>query len=445
VPHEIKMPKFGETMTEGTINKWFKQISEEVKKGEPLFEVNTDKATLEMESPAEGILKIILVEEGETAAIGDIVAVIAEKGEKIDTDKYQPGSQKSMTASENELTDRTSRESEDIKVSIEDKIKASPAAKRLAEEEEIDLSKITPGDNRDFIIVEDIEKVKSDKIQATPVAQKIAREKEMSLSEINGTGPGGWVRKDDVEKKLADKEAKEVLAGTPLSSEDESQEIPMTGIREKVAESMVFSYRSAPHVTLTTRVDMKEAVDLKERLQEKIDQRITYTDIINLITSRALKKYPRLNAHIGENKIVIKKDINLGMAVAIKEGLVVPVINNADLLSLSELAEKREKLVEKALKGNLSPDEMQNSTFTVTNLGGQGVEIFTPIINPPEIAILGAGKITREAMVIEGNIVARPVIWLSLSFDHRAIDGAPAGEFLRYVKELMQNPLELLL
>ncbi|MCK8824210.1 dihydrolipoamide acetyltransferase family protein [Fuchsiella alkaliacetigena] len=443
--YQVEMPKFGETMTEGTISKWFKQEGEEVVEGEAIFEVNTDKASLEVEAPASGVLAKILVAEEESAPINEVVAVIAEEGEEIDYESIKGSAKQEESEAEVEKTPATAQQKKEKKtLKLSEKVKASPAARRLAREQRVELATITPQDGREVIIAADL-RARQEKVQATPVAKKMAQEKGIDLAELEGSGPGGWIAREDVEAYLSSKEEASSLKAEQPVAESGEQEIPMTGIRKIVAQRMSQSASEAPHVTLTSRVDMTEVVSLRERLKEKVEQRITYTDIINLVTAQALAEYPNLNAHIRGESIIIKDSVNLGLAVDIEEGLVVPVIDNADQLGLKELASQREELVEQALAGKLSSEEMQGSTFTVTNLGGFGVEIFTPIINSPEVAILGIGKISEEAVVVEGEVVARPTLWLSLSFDHRAVDGAPAGEFLQRLKELFENPVELLL
>ncbi len=399
---EVKMPKFGETMTEGTIYKWIKEEGDKVANGDILFEVETDKATLEVESPAEGVLAKIIVADNESAEIGETVAIITAEGEELtelDESDYEEAAD--MEFKEEEVEDKEVADSEEIQEESDEileenitnskKIKASPAARRLAREKNISLADIKPGPGNDFIIEEDV------------VAAKLA------VSDLS------------------------------------DKEVPLNKIRKITAEKMTASSQQAPHVTLTQEVDMYETVQIREKLKTISDYHITYTDIFIMAVARALKDYPEMNAHFQADTLYVKGNINVGMAIDTGESLVVPVIKNADKMGLEELVTVREELIEKAFDGKLNLDELEGGTFTVSNLGGGGVEIFTPIINLPEIAILGIGKIVEKAAVIDNEIVIRPQIWLSLSFDHRAVDGAPAARFLDRIRELLENPATMLL
>ncbi len=398
---KVKMPKFGETMTEGTIYKWLKEEGEGIKEGEPLFEVETDKAALEVEAPATGILARILVKEGETVSIGKQVAVITEKGEDIENiniiredNEYIEDKENSDKIDNIEEENREQKEIEQFK----SKIKASPAARRLAREKGIKLSGIQPGDGREVIIEEDI------------------------LSYLP----------EETDHKREDKE-------TPAGK------YPFSHIKKVTAQNMLKSYREIPHVTLTMEINMEETVKFKNKLREISDSHITYTDIIVMITARAIAKNNYINSHYRKDGIDILKNINVGIAVDTENGLLVPVIKDVDKLNLEKIAEQREDLVKRARKGKLKKEEMEEGTFTVTNLGNYNIEIFTPIINPGEAAILGVGTIKEKPVAIDGKILIKPVMWLSLSFDHRIVDGAYAAQFLEDIKNLLESPLSMLL
>ncbi len=446
--YEVKMPKFGETMNEGTILNWLKSEGEKIEEGEPLFEVETDKASLEVEAPEGGILGKIIVQENESTPIGEIVALITEEGEKIEASEKSKESEVKENKTE-ELNEGIKTENVEVKKQVEqqeksqekkqvnftEKIKASPAARTVANENGISLEEVTIQGDRDAIIKADVVEYLNESPKLTPVARKMVREYELDPEKISGTGPEGRITRKDIENYRKKENVPETSG----------QEVPLTNIRKIIGERMSQSSRQAPHVTLTMEANMEEVVNLRKRLLELTDIHITYTDMLAFAVIKALKDYPEMNCHYQDEKLIIQGDINIGIAVDIEEGLVVPVIKNTAGMGLENLAQEREKLAEKARGGNLTADEMKGGTFTISNLGNFGIEIFTPIINPPEIGILGVGQIKEKPVVENGDVVVKPMMWLSLSFDHRAIDGAPASEFLALVKELLENPGSLLL
>lgn len=442
--YEMKMPKYGETMTEGTIFNWFKQEGDQVQKGEVLYQVETDKFSMDVEAEADGVLAKILVGENETAPIGDVVAIIADEGEEVEETAKADQDEKTIDDAAEEKSDLVEKNDQSVKSAtssannvISDKVKASPAAKRLAAQNGLDIAQINPREGRDAVVASDVEAYLEEEkaVKATPVARKMAQEYDLDLSGIAGTGPGGQITRSDIE--LTINKASDKGTGGELKVETE---VPLKGIRKVVAERMSSSYREAPHVTLTTKADMTEVVKMRKRIREKTEERITYTDILIMIVSRVLTEYPAINSHLKDDHLYRYDKVNMGIAVDIDKGLVVPVINDAAGLGLEALARERQTLVEKAQEGKLNPDEMTGSTFTLTNLGGFGIEIFTPIINPPEVGILGVGSIKEEPVAVDGKVEVRPVMWLSLSFDHRAVDGAPAARFLNQVKDVLEEP-----
>lgn len=430
-------------MIEGTIGVWLKKEGERVKEGEPLFEVETDKTSLEVEAKASGILAKILVVEGETVPIGERVALIAGEGESLQDFTSQRGAQSSKESGDHGRVEETESTTEAIqqasKVSLAsgNKIKATPAAKRLAREVGIDLSTVN-SEYQDGVIAKGaVLAFLKDQSKASPVAQKTISEHDLERTDLGASGSGGQISRQDVE----DYPQKRGNAMDPTGE----KVVPLEGIRKAIAQRMTESSREAPQVTLTTRVDMKEVIILREKLLALTKKRITYTDILLMVIAKTLKRFPQINAYLENQAIIYKDQVNIGLAVDTPQGLVVPVLKNADQLRIEEMANQRNTLVRKARERRLTPDEMQGGTFTLSNLGSQGVEIFTPILNPPEVAILGVGKISEEPMVVEGKITIRPAAWLSLTFDHRATDGAPAAEFLREIKQVLEEPWLLLL
>ena len=435
--YEVKMPKFGETMTEGTIFNWIAAEGDQIEIGDPLFEIETDKASLEVEAEEAGILAKILVQENETAPIGDLVAVIAEEGEDIDSIDF--GSESSKEAAveedseENVEEEKSEEKSEKIVRAEGEKIKASPAAKRLAKEKGVRLLDIQPAQGREAVIEADVrDYVNNNFPSATPTAEKKAAAQGIDLNSVEGTGAGGRVQSSDVDSYN-------------VQDTGADQEIEFTGLRKVISKRMTQSFQEVPQVTTTVKVDMTEIKELREEIKQASEEHISYTDILVLVASRMLKKYPKINSHISQNSMVVKSNINIGIAVDVPDGLVVPVIKNAGRKGLEEIAKERKVLVEKAREGRLNNDDLSGGTFTITNLGGFETEIFTPIINQPEAAILGVGQISDKVVAVNGEAEVRPMLWLSLAYDHRAVDGAPAAKFLQKIKNTLENPISLLL
>lgn len=434
---EVKMPKLGTTMTEGTIVRWLKKEGERVEKGEPLLEIQTDKVNLEEEAPESGILIKVFYSEGHVVPVGENIAVIVKEKEE-----YNP------LPKENEVlsgkTEEIPLETHEFLEAPKDsdnaiqKIKASPAAKRVARENGVDLKEVTPSGPEGRIVERDVISY-LEKIKTTPVAKKIAEEKGIDLSDIKKQ-EGERITKEDVLKKIKE----------DLSLMENVKRIPLSGPRKIIADKMKKSKIEAPHFYLTLSVDMTNAIKLREELSVKIEKltgvKLSLNDIIIKSAARALKEYPMLNSSIEDEFIIVKEDINIGLAVALEEGLVVPVIRNADKKGLSEISKESSELILKARSGKLLPDDYQGGTFTISNLGMFGIEEFKAVINLPESAILAVGKIVKTPVVDENDeLKVKPIMKLTLSCDHRIIDGALGAKFLNRIKELLENPMEMLL
>lgn len=367
------MPKLGLTMKKGSVGKWFKKEGEEVKKGEVLFEVLTDKITAKVESPAEGILTRILVPSGNTVPVGATLGIIAAPGENIE-----------------HLLDEEASEAEE-------------------------------------------------RVKASPIARKLAQEYGLDLANIQGTGPGGRITKEDVERARLEQAGKGEL---PVDERKARNVVPFEGIRRIIAENMVKSHLTAAQVTLAVAVDMGELMEYRRKANENLleRERLSVTDFLIKATACALERYPYMNATLCQEGIKELEEINIGVAVATEKGLFVPVIREANRKTLGQISAELKKLVQKARRDKLLPDDLEGGTFTISNLGMYAVDIFTPIINPPETAILGAGRTVDTPVVFQGQICIRPIMHLSLSFDHRLVDGAPAAAFLTYLKDLLEHP-----
>jgi len=393
--YNILMPKLGLTMQEGTVSRWLKREGDEVKKGEPIVEIMTDKITNQMEAAHSGILKKILVEEGQTAKVSEVIGIIADPNE--------------------EVTDIP----EDKKYTKE---QSPDSIRRVTQDEEKESS--------------------SKRLRISPAARRLAKEKGVVLEKVVATGPAGRIMLEDVKRYLEKQISEETVKGELQEEKDkEAEVIPLRGMRKIISDRMTQSWHNSPHVTITMEADMTEAAVLREKIKQKYNRKITFTDLIVKACAKGLKDFPMINATLENEKIKQFKEINIGVAVALDDGLIVPVVFSADKKGLFEISEEVKALVEKARKGELSSDKVKDGSFTVTNLGMYGVDVFTPIINPPESAILGIGRITRKPVVCENNeIKIKPMMWLSLSFDHRLIDGALAAQFLSRVKDYLEDP-----
>lgn len=427
---EFTMPQLGLTMTEGTVVQWLKSIGDSVALGDLIVEVETEKVNYQVESTLEGVLLEILVPEGNIAIVKAPLAVIGQPGEKVERAPIS-----SETAAEIASTpDLKTSTSPSLQAVVEDRIKASPIAKRIAREENINLSEIAGTGPEGRIVERDVLKHREErKIKASPLAAKVAEEFNVDLASMQ---QNTRIMKDDVLARLA-----QISLGTSNTS---ASVVPISGIRKVIADRMSMSWQNAPHVNMTAEVDMTAATNLKERLTKASDRKISFTDIIVKCVAQALQEFPVVNASLIEGKIVSHNHVNVGIAVALENGLIVPVVRHANLKTIANIREEISSLSDKARRGGLSADELSQGTFTVTNLGMFGVDHFTPIINPPESAILGVCRIVDRPIVQCGEVVIKPMMNLCLSFDHRLVDGAVGAQYLARLRQLLEEPLLLL-
>jgi pyruvate dehydrogenase E2 component (dihydrolipoamide acetyltransferase) len=391
---KVIMPKLGLTMKDATIVRWLKAEGETVEKGEPLLEIETEKIATEVEAPASGVLRKILAPEGSIVPVIELIAIISEPGEEL------------------------------------------PAPEQIIEDAERRV--VTP--------VVEVEKpalnVAEEKVRISPLAAKLAEEHKIDITKIKGTGPSGRIVKEDVLRAI--EKAKAVPVVQPTEALRIAQVIPLTGMRKTTAERLSRSYREAVHVPMTIEVDMTETMNFRQKLLPEVEEKakisLSYTDILVKAVAVALKKNPIINSMLEGNQIKIIKDINIGVAVAVEDGLIVPVVRSADEKSPVEIALCLRDLTERARQHRLSPDDVSGGTFTISNLGMFAVDTFTPIINPPQGAILGVGVIKDKPVVINGQIAIRQLMTLTLVFDHRVFDGVPAAVFLKMLKEILENP-----
>ncbi|BCX04160.1 MAG: dihydrolipoamide acetyltransferase component of pyruvate dehydrogenase complex [Candidatus Roseilinea sp.] len=452
----VVMPKVGLTMTEGVIVQWHKREGDFVRKGELLFTFETEKSTLDYEAPESGVLTKILVPEGQTVPCLTPVAQIGEP--RPTPDSPIPTLHSQLPSGQSGVGSRESASPTDPQ-----RRPASPRARRRARALGVDLAHVAgsgPGGavrERDVLAFAESRQPKAPR--ATPVAQRIAAELGVDLAGVTGTGPDGRITREDVERAVRDQGSGGRSRGRGIGASAELAELPITGYqslspaRRVTAQRMAANAQTAPHVTLFTEADAAHLVVAREQIGAELGEKISYNALLFAICARALREHPHMNASWvdslpdkpGQPGIVQHASIHIGLAVDTPRGLFVPVLRDVGAKSLAQIHRELNDLVARTQEGQALPDELRGGTFTLTNLGMFEVDGFTPIINLPEAAILGVGRIAKKAVVTDGDaIVARPVMTLSLSFDHRVVDGAPAARFLQRIKQLIERPFALM-
>ncbi len=428
---DVIMPQMGESIAEGTLTRWLKKVGDKVARDEPIFEISTDKVDAEIPAPSAGVLAEIKVQEGETVPVNIVVALIETDANATVTAGPGGGS---ATKSAPAPAVQPQQAAAPLR-SISPPAAASPPAGGGG---------ALP---RASAMVESgagIDELR--RVRSSPVVRKIAKEHSIDISRIQGTGAGGRVTKRDVLSLLESggaPAAPAAAAGPAFAPGERISTEPMSTMRRKIAEHMVLSRRTSAHVTTIFEVDMNRVMKLRQEHREAFLQRhavkLTITPFFVKAAVAALKAFPIVNASLDGDNVIYKKDINIGVAVALDGGLIVPVIKSADDRSLSGIAKALTDLAERARSRKLNPDEVQGGTFTITNPGIFGSLFGTPIINQPQVGIMGIGAITKRPVVVQDAIGIRPMVYLSLSFDHRVLDGALADQFLAHVKDTLEN------
>ncbi len=463
---EIVMPRMGLTMEEGTVVSWLKAVGEPVKAGEPLLEIETDKATVEIESPREGVLSQVLAEPGTTVPIGTVIGYLAEKGAVV-----SPRTAPVSAAAPSHPAEPAQPQpfSPPIASSAADgvagKVRASPAARRLARHKGIDLAGLKGSGPGGRVVAWNVEAAvaqaaaaqaeAAQAAQVTPVAQRAAQELGVDLSQVQGSGPGGRVTRQDVERlalmHVAEQPAVQRLVPPAAPAPQKLPEawpgapvVPLSRFQKIMAERMTGSFTSAPHFYLHVETDARPLLALRQSLLPKLEARynvhLTITDLLVKFCAQALEHYPNAMAQFVGDGLRQPQQVNIGVAVDTPNGLVVPVIRDCNRLGLSEIASRRMQLVEKAREGKLVPEDLELGVFTISNLGTFAVDYFDAILNPPQAAILAVGRIKERALAEAGQVIAAPTMLLSLSVDHRVLDGAAAARFLGDLVELIETP-----
>ena len=425
----IRMPKMSDTMEEGVIAGWLKKVGDEVKSGDILAEVETDKATMELESYDDGFLLHVGVKDGESVPVDGVIAIIGEKGENIDDILKEVSNEQNNNGAvdpkdEEEIVDEDESVEENLEVKEEEEVKNT---EDKIEDINIDFSN------------------ESDRIKASPLAKKLASEKGVDISMVKGSGDGGRIIKEDIEnfKHSENIPTKEVKL-PEIYSKESYEEIPVSQMRKTISKRLAESKFSAPHFYLTMEINMDNCIEGRNKINETSDVKISFNDIIIKAAAVSLRKHPMVNASFLTDKIRVNNHIHIGVAVAVDEGLLVPVIRFADNKSLSHISTEVRNLAGKAKNKELQPSDWEGNTFTISNLGMFGIDEFTAIINPNDACILAVGGIKNTPVVKNGEIVPGNVMKVTLSCDHRIVDGAIGSAFLKTLKELIEDPIKIL-
>ncbi|HHY91498.1 MAG TPA: 2-oxo acid dehydrogenase subunit E2 [Clostridiales bacterium] len=466
----VIMPKLGFNMDVGKLVKWYKSEGDKIKKGEPFFAIETDKTNIDIEATCDGVVKKLLIQEGDSVAVTTPIAIIGEENEDV-----EELIQKELSVAAGDLDEKRNgpiQEKEEKKTETvqqpsvnrlqgTDRIKITPRARRIAKENNLDIERLPivgTGFQGGICARDVLNFLEESKVKATPLALKLSELEKIDLSTVQGSGVKGKVMKQDVEgvinrMKQKESEIKEETAQEIAVTEDGKEVlevVPYSGIRKIIGDRMSQSKFTAPHLYFTRSVDMSNLLAFRKQVNASQEKKTSVTDYIVLAVVKALQKYPDVNASLIGDKIYKYKSINVGVAVAADSGLIVPVIKNAEKMSLLEISTEASRLIEKARAGKLLPAEYTGGTFSVSNLGMFGIENFTAIINPPEAAILAVSATEKRAVVVtnekgEDEIVIRPMMNITLTVDHRLIDGALAAQFVGEVKAQLENPVGLVL
>jgi len=441
---EVVLPMLGETMDEGKIVEWLVTVGQLVTKGEPIFQVETDKAVLEVEAPAGGVLRRIFCQAGATVPVLTVVGLVAEPGEDISGYVATGAEQVQKPAPSSRVPSAAGARA---KRTGSQRILGSPRARKLAMRHRVDLADVAGTGPSGRIVERDVRAYLKARPSSTPAARKVAAAAHLDVASVRGSGPGGRVTKADVKALLAER-ALDVQRVKRAPASPVGGISALTGLRGIIAERMSKSAHTTACVTLTTEVDATEMVRVREVLKERLGQQlgfsISYTDVLAAVVAQALCEYTYMNVRLTDAGIQALTHVNVGVAVDTERGLLVTVIRDADDKTISQIASTLRTLVARAREGKSTPDDLTGGSFTITNLGMYDIDAFTPIINLPECAILGIGRLREKPAVREGQVCVRQMMVLSLSFDHRLVDGAPAARFLQRIKELVEEPRFLL-
>ena len=442
MPTDIIMPALELAQETGKVVHWLKRAGDTLRKGEPIVEIETDKVTVEIEAPASGVLRDVTAQEGDVVPVGRTIAIVVgtdEAGAAAAAATVMPPASAAATGAIPIPPTAVS--------AAGGAVKASPLARRIAEQHGVDIARVrTPSgrvEKADVLAYVESQKAAGNGregrlVAASPKARRLAAERGLDLAAVRGTGPGGAVLAVDVPV------ARVAPASAAMPSAPRVGAPGVGTVWRIMAERMTTSWTTAPHFYLVREVDVSRLVSWLDRARKQTGVHITYTDLLIKLVAAALSRHPRVNASWRDDAIAQHTDINIGLAVAIDDGLVVPVIHRADTLGLAEIAARREDAVSRAQAGKLRPGDIQGGGFTISNLGMYGVDAFSAIVNPPQAAILAVGRIADRVVARNGQPAVLPTMMLTLSCDHRALDGARGAQFLGALADLVEEPLALL-
>ncbi len=423
---KVQMPKLSDTMEEGKILKWLKKEGNKVEQGEVIAEVESDKADMELEAFDSGILLKVVVPAGKSAGVGQVIAIIGEEGENVDDLLKENGEEKKEEKGEDKKAgkEKTKTETEETKDE-----KKEPEKKEEKQEEP---------SRKEMLRADGV-------IKASPLARRMADEHGIDLKALDGSGPEGRIVKRDIEavreKGIAAEEAPAAAAGEPVA-----ETIELTGMRKAIARRMVESKTTVPHFYLTVEIDMSGVFDMRRKINEMQEEtKVSFTDIMIKIAAHALLKHPKVNSYWAEDSIKRRGEIHIGLAVALDDGLITPVVRNCDKKGILQISRETKDYAERARNRKLQPEEYEGGSITISNLGMYDIEEFSAIINPPESAILATGAIVEKPVVRDGRIEAGKTMRVTMSCDHRVVDGAVGAEFLRDFKRMLEDPIVTLL
>jgi pyruvate dehydrogenase E2 component (dihydrolipoamide acetyltransferase) len=460
---EIVMPRMGLTMEEGTVVAWLKSVGEMVQAGEPLVEIETDKATVEIEAPANGILHQIVGQPGETFAIGTVIGYLATpgtSGEALGTAQATP-----TKVEKTQVTIQPAGVAGQETTTIPGKVRASPAARHIARQQGIQLDLVQGSGPGGRVVAWNVEQAAAQRAdaqmapaqpagapplanestaKASPLAQRVAEDYGVALQQVQGSGPGGRITRKDVERSLASQAMETAPSQPPGNLPPGFTYEPASRVQKRMAERMAASFRDAPHFYLHSEADCRSLLALRQallpRLEERYGVHITVTDLLVKFCALTLEHHPQVLSQWYGEGLLRTNDINIGIAADTPNGLLVPVIQHCDRLGLSEIARLRAELIEKARLGKLTPQELELGTFTISNLGMYRIDFFDAVLNPAQAAILAVGRMKERPVVEDGQLIAAQTMTLSLSVDHRVLDGVNGARFLSDLVELIETP-----
>jgi len=437
---EMIMPKVDMDQETGTVVEWLKSNGQQVEEGETILVIETDKIAIDVEAPGTGILDGISANQGDVIPIGTVIAYILAEGEDLPEKPIESATPALDTPAP--VSPAAPAEKE---------ISATPVARNMAAAYGVDLAAVGSTGSGGKITKADVQAAVSRAakpvgprdIYATPAARRTARIEGVNLGLVQGSGPGNRIQLSDVKSYLTSKPQADFAASAQIQT---GEIIPLIGMRRTIAERLTASYQSIPHIQFTVRVDMTNFIkarnDYNELALKRGDEKVSVTAVLVKLVSMVLTDHPWVNSSLIDEKIILHKDINIGIAVALEKGLIVPVIKNADQKGISLIASETNDLITRAREENLNSADVKGGTFTITNLGPFGVEQFNAIINPPEAGILAVGSTTAEVVALpDGTIAARPIMRLTLSADHRIVDGVVAARFIGDLKTTLENPI----